>query len=65
MTKQFRITVKQVVIHDVFVKADSLDEAKDKALDNTDAWVEDTESTYTELGQDHWVLDEKKDWVGV
>jgi hypothetical protein len=53
---KYKVTIVETKIYDCVVEADSLDEAKDIAVDNEPDWVLDDNAGWTELGEDHRVL---------
>jgi len=59
---KYKVTIVETTIYDCEVEADSLDEAKESAIDNQSDWVADSNSGWTELGEDHRVLIEGE-WV--
>jgi hypothetical protein len=59
---KYKVTIVETVIYDCEVEADSLDEAKEIAVNNEADWVADSDSGWTELGEDHRVLVEGE-WV--
>lgn len=53
---KYKITIVESAVYDVYVEADSLEEAKDKAHDTEPSkWVKDDDASYCELGTDHFV----------
>jgi hypothetical protein len=59
---KYKVTIVETTIYDCEVEADSLDEAKEIAIDNESDWVADSNAGWTELGEDHRVLVEGE-WV--
>ena len=61
----FKITMVVTDIYDIEVEADSLEEAKDLAVEQDEStWVKDTNATSADLGDDHSMLVDGA-WVNV
>lgn len=61
----YKITMVVTEIYDIEVKAESLEEAKDLAVEQDEStWVKDTNATSADLGDDHSVLVDGA-WVNV
>jgi hypothetical protein len=58
---KYKITIKETLIHDAIVEADSLEEAKEKAWDEPQEWIQDHEAWHMEHGQDHYIKRQDED----